>query len=250
MYKKYNPHTVDYQGMIPDTTPSINQCNIESQVRLIIEKKGINGWIRVAQCEKEYEKSNPNQNPGTIRTRFYRWIVKVEKRKAPGFQLIKFPDNLSYLGLSNSNPKKLDQLAANDKEIVEMQSFSNIYYTNAFKKLEEICSLATGYKSIYASPDIALRELFSFIATLPRELKENIKPLQDQALEVVTRHGKMPLTPRYYKGEVQALRDLETIPDQDFLNDCYYWVLKLVDKITSLIHEKKRKYSNSKLMTD
>jgi len=62
--------------MKEDTTPSNRSSNIEDQVHDIIEKKGIEGWIRVSKCEKEYVKYNPDENLGTRRTRFYRWLTK------------------------------------------------------------------------------------------------------------------------------------------------------------------------------
>ena len=42
-----------------------------------------------------------------------------------------------------------------------------------------------GVKARYANPEKALLELTAFITTLPRELKEKVKPLQDQALDSV-----------------------------------------------------------------
>ncbi len=225
--------------MNEDTTPSIRSSNIEDQVHDIIEKKGIEGWIRVSKCEKEYVTSNPDENLGTRRTRFYRWLIKVERKKLQGFQIMKFPNNLSYIGLANSSPKKLDSLIANDKEIAQKLCFSDAFYFNAFKKLDEICSIANGNKARYASPDKALIELNSFIATLPRDLKEKIKPLQDQAMDSVTKHGRIPLQPKYFGGLVGILNEEENIPDKEFLNNCYQWILKLVNEVSSLLHESK-----------
>jgi hypothetical protein len=224
------------QGMIPGS----DSGSIEDQVRSIIEKKGSDGWIRVSKCEKEYEKSSQDENSGTVRTRFYRWFAKVEKRKVPEFQVIKFPNNLSYIGLTSSNPKKLDFLVANDKKILQKLSFSDTFYSNAFKKLDEICGVANGRKGNYANPEKALLELNSFIATLPRELKEKVKPLQDQALDSVEKYAGEPLKPRYrpafrlFPDEVE-----DKGPDIEFQNTCYSWVLKLVDEISSLLHESK-----------
>lgn len=222
------------QGMIPSNNP-----NIENQVQLIIEKKGADGWIRVSKCEKEYVNSNPDENSGTRRTRFYRWLIKVERKKAPNFQIIKFPNNLSYIGLANSSPKKLDSLVANDKRTAQKVSFSETFYINAFKKIDEICNMANGNKAHYASPDKALLELSSLIATLPRDLKEKIKPLQDQAINKATKNGKIPLQPKYYGGIVGMLREEENIPDKEFLNDCYNCLQELVKEVSSLLHESK-----------
>lgn len=239
MYKKYNAETLDYQVMKQGMTPSSGSSNIEDQIRSIIEKKGAEGWIRVSKCEKEYLNSNHDENSGTRRTRFYRWLIKIERKKAPDFQIMKFPNNLSYIGLANSNPKSLDSLVANDKKAAQKVSFSETFYINAFKKIDEICNMANGYKTNYASPDKALLELNFLIATLPRDLKEKIKPVQDQAIDSVTMHGKRPLEPRYFEGLVGMLREEENIPDKVFLNECYNWVLKLVKEVSSLLHESK-----------
>ncbi len=238
LYKKYNAGTLDYQVMKQGMTPS-NSPNLENQVQSIIEKKGADGWIRVSKCEKEYVNSNPDENSSTRRTKFYRWLIKVERKKVPGFQIIKFPNNLSYIGLTTSSPKKLDYLVTNDKKAAQRVSFSETFYINAFKKIDEICNLANGNKSRYASPDEALLELNSLIATLPRDLKEKIKPLQDLAISKATKQGRIPLQPKYYRGLVGMLSDEEDIPDKEFLNDCYSCVQELVKEVSSLLHESK-----------
>jgi hypothetical protein len=71
------------------------------------------------------------------------------------------------------------------------------------------------------------------IATLPRELKIKVKPLQDQVIDSVTRHGRIPLQPKYYGGLPGILKEEESFPDKEFLNDCYNWVLKLVNEVSS-----------------
>jgi hypothetical protein len=239
MYKKYNAHTIDYQVMKPDVTPGVNDGSIEDEVRSIIEKKGVEGWMRVGQCAREYEVLREG-NYNTRKTRFYRWRTQVEKGKVGNFQILKFPNNLSFIGHSNSNPKKLASLLANDDNEGDQQpSFSDFFYSNAFMKLEEISNLANGCKAHYACPDKAFLELTSFIATLPRELKEKIKPLQDQAINLVTKHGKKTLQPKYYGGEDEEMMEIGRIPDKELLSDCYTWVLRLVNEVSSLLHEHK-----------
>jgi hypothetical protein len=106
-------------------------------------------------------------------------------------------------------------------------------------KLDLICSIANGHKANYASPDRALLELISFMATLPRDLEEKIKPLQDHAIDLVKRHGRIPLQPKYCGGEAELLLELKRIPNKEYLNDCYDWVLKLVNEVSSFLHESK-----------
>ena len=96
--------------------------------------------------------------------------------------------------------KSLTSLVANDKKIVQKLSFSDTFYSNAFKKLDEICGLANGRKARYANPEKALLELNAFIATLPRELKEKVKPLQDQALDSVKNMQGNLYSPRYFSS--------------------------------------------------
>ncbi len=128
---------------------------------------------------------------------------------------------------------------ANDAKVVQKLSFSDTFYSNAFKKLEAICNMANGLKSCYAYPDEALLEFTAFMTTLPRELKEKMKPLQDQALDSVTKHGKIPLEPQYFDSLREKSDYKKKPPDKEFLNNCYNWVLKLVNEVSSLLHESK-----------
>lgn len=79
--------------------------NIEEKVREIINKYGKGGWLRTEECAKLVSEGN-NSN----RTRFYRWRKKVESGDIKGFQIIKFTDNVSFIGLDSSSPKKLQEL--------------------------------------------------------------------------------------------------------------------------------------------
>jgi hypothetical protein len=132
---------------------------------------------------------------------------------------------------------------AADKKIGQKLSFSDTFYSNAFKKLDEICSMANGHKAHYHSPapDQALLELNAFIATLPRELKEKVKPFQDQALDSVEKYAGEPLKPKYCPSFREMLDqvDEDKGPDKEYLNTCYNWVLKLVSEVSSLLHESK-----------
>ena len=100
-----------------------------------------------------------------------------------------------------------------------------------------------GHKAHYANPEKALLELNAFIATLPRELKEKVKPFRDQALDSVEKYAGEPLKPKYCPSFVEILNqvDEDKGPDKEYLNTCYSWVLKLVDEISSLLHESKDK---------
>jgi len=84
--------------------------NIESEVEKILKRN--NGWLRTEECAKAY-----SNNDGTKRTEFYRWRKKIEKGKIKGFQVIKFPNNISFIGLEKSDPEALKRLLTNDKKI-------------------------------------------------------------------------------------------------------------------------------------
>ena len=67
-----------------------------------------------------------------------------------------------------------------------------------------------------------------------------MRPLQDQALDSVKKYAGEPHTPNFLSvremlDEVEADKG----PDIEFQNTCYSWVLKLVDEISSLLHESK-----------
>jgi hypothetical protein len=48
-----------------------------------------------------------------------------------------------------------------------------------------------------------------------------------------------PIQPKYYGSFVEMVKEEERIPDKEFLNNCYNWVLKLVNKVSSFLHESK-----------
>ncbi len=75
--------------------------------------------------------------------------------------------------------------------------------------------MANGNKARYASPDKALLELNFFIATLPRKLKEKIRPPQDQVMDYATKYAKIPLQPKYNGGLPGIFKEKEDIPDKD-----------------------------------
>jgi hypothetical protein len=85
--------------------------NIETEVRKILEKKGKKGWMRTHDCAKEYANNN-----GSRETKFYRFTKKVEKGKAPGFQVLLFPKNISFIGLDSADPKIIESLLERDKK--------------------------------------------------------------------------------------------------------------------------------------
>lgn len=85
--------------------------NIETEVRKILEKKGKKGWMRTHDCAKEYANNN-----GSRETKFYRFTRKVEKGKVPGFQILLFPKNISFIGLDSADPQIIESLLEEDKK--------------------------------------------------------------------------------------------------------------------------------------
>jgi len=85
------------------------------------------------------------------------------------------------------------------------------------------------------TPDQVFRELIFLIATLPKELKDKIKPFQDQALKIVTADGKRQWEPKYKR--FQLFEDRLEDPDFELKAECYRQVLWLIDNVSSILHE-------------
>lgn len=85
------------------------------------------------------------------------------------------------------------------------------------------------------TPDQVFRELMFLIATLPKELKDKIKPFQDQALKAVTANGKRQWEPKY--KQFQLFEDRLADPDFELKAECYRQVLWLIDNVSSILHE-------------
>ncbi|MFX1355427.1 MAG: hypothetical protein ACFFGP_15850 [Promethearchaeota archaeon] len=76
--------------------------NIETEVKEILQKH--DGWLRVEECARAYAKGN-----GSKRTKFYRWRRQVEKGKVEGFQILKFLNNVVYIGLKSADPNRVHE---------------------------------------------------------------------------------------------------------------------------------------------
>jgi len=94
--------------------------NIESEVKNILVKNGKSGWLRTGKCEEEYLKLFQSQSEkNTAHVRFYRFTKDIQKKKHEGFQVLKFPGNISYIGLEAANPtilKELEEKPSIDKK--------------------------------------------------------------------------------------------------------------------------------------
>ena len=89
-------------------------ANIESKVREILKSKGNGGWLRTSECAKLYANGNDSEE-----TKFYRWRTQVEKNKVSGFQVVKLPDNISFIGLDSADPKALESSISEDKKTLQ-----------------------------------------------------------------------------------------------------------------------------------
>ena len=85
--------------------------NIEAKVRETLKENSKNGWLRASQCAKLYANGNDSEE-----TKFYRWRKQVEKGKVEGFQVLKLPDNISFIGLDSADPKILEVLSQTQKK--------------------------------------------------------------------------------------------------------------------------------------
>jgi len=68
--------------------------------------------MRVNECSKKYAQKNPS-----LQTKFYRWLKQVEKRKVKGFQSLKLPNNISFIGLESADPRAIESFISEDKKI-------------------------------------------------------------------------------------------------------------------------------------
>jgi ribosomal protein S18 len=92
--------------------------NIDKRVHDKLTKRGQNGWLRTKECATEYAKDDLTKKVNASEmTKFYRWLKKVEKGKAEGFQVVKLPGNVSFIGLSSADPKVLDSFISEDKKV-------------------------------------------------------------------------------------------------------------------------------------
>ena len=109
-------------------------ANIESKVKEILETEGKGGWLRTNQCSKRYAKGNASE-----RTKFYRWRRQVEKKKVKGFQVMKLPNNISFIGLDSADPKVLEALISEDRKQSEramlIDALVGYHEPNYFRKL-------------------------------------------------------------------------------------------------------------------
>jgi hypothetical protein len=105
--------------------------------------------------------------------------------------------------------------------------FDNAFYYETFKKIDKVNN------KVEFAPDEALRELLFLIATLPKEIKLEIKPLQDRVIDAVRAKGRGKWEPSFGLLRSMARDD----PDQAFLTECYHQVFFLVNELTSILHK-------------
>jgi hypothetical protein len=157
----------------------------------------------------------------------YRIIKEAYKNNE--IRKVQLPDRGILYGLAEFGPISSER--ASKSSSVKTLDFSDAFLYSSFKKLEEISAIAEG------NPAGAFRKLMFFVATLPKELKEKIKAFQDQALDAVTKKRKGRWEPRY--GFDQLLE--ADSPNVEFMSECYREALKLINEISSLLHEYSKK---------
>ena len=94
---------------------------------------------------------------------------------------VQLPDRSVLYGLAEFGPTISEETLKTSA--VKTLSFYNAVLYQSFKKFEEIQKIAGN------DPERALRDLMWLIATFPEELKENIKPLQDQVAKFMKEKG-------------------------------------------------------------
>ena len=159
--------------------------NIESEVRRILAKsKG--GWLRVSECAKEFAKENASEE-----TRFYRWRKKVEKGKVLGFQVVKLPGNISFIGLDSADPKTLESLIFEDKK-TKLNFEKGLNFFDWWEKRAERKKWERENERELVNREIAevksrraiYHEKFKIYQKLPLEKRNNPLPIeQEKAME-------------------------------------------------------------------
>jgi hypothetical protein len=92
--------------------------NIDRRIHEKLVKKGQSGWLRTKKCAEEYATNDITKKVNASdMTKFYHWLKKVGKGKVEGFQVVKLPGNVSFVGLSSADPKVLESLISEDKKI-------------------------------------------------------------------------------------------------------------------------------------
>ena len=91
-----------------------------------------------------------------------------------------------------------------------------------------------GRSGIVPEPVVALRELRFLIATIPKDLKTKIKPIENKLVDEIAEKADT-----YYKA-----RDSDSIPSEKirklysaYQYKSYYAVSKLVDELSTFLHE-------------
>jgi hypothetical protein len=134
---------------------------IESHVKEILKTKGNSGWLRVSTCAKLFSNGNKSQE-----TRFYRWRKQVEDGKVSGFQVLKFPNNISFIGLDTANPNIL-------KAEVGIMSTSSLVQTLSQNWLQRLGDLG---EENAANSVVTMQKIGSFLMILPKEIRKSILP--------------------------------------------------------------------------
>lgn len=171
---------------------------------------------------KEFVKS-VSQKMGIGNREAYRKIKEALKNGE--IKKYHLPDRGVIYGLAEFGPLNSGKRSKTAK--ATPIGFSDAFLYDSFKKIDKINSKAE------FAPDGALRELLFLIATLPKEIKLEIKPLQDRVIDEVRAKGRGKWEPRF--GLLRALASDE--PDQEFFIECYNQVLFLVNELTSILHK-------------
>lgn len=132
-------------------------ANIESEIRTIIEKHGKAGWMRTEECAKKYAKGNASKE-----TKFYRWRKKVEEGKVQGFQVVKLPGNISFIGLASANPKQLQLESEVENREIELTIELPALDEDEREEEARLYMLARALNTLYHEPGTA-REVEAYL---------------------------------------------------------------------------------------
>jgi hypothetical protein len=111
------------------------------------------------------------------------------------------------------------------------------------EQLDLICDTKT---AVIYNQKTKLNCVLKSLKVLCMRLENRLELEKQEHNPLIAKTGRKPLKPTYYPGEYGLLMraEEERLPDdEEFLDDCYKWVLKLVNEVTSLMHELKGNYN-------
>lgn len=158
----------------------------------------------------------------------YRLLKKAWKNKE--IRKATLPDRTRINFLPEWGP-----LVGFTSETKETLNFKEAFLYRCFKQLEEISHQAVyGPIEMWGEPCKALQELLFFIARLPKEVKDKLKPVKQKILKKVAEKQH-----KFINEDNKSAYNSEKRNElsEEYESECFQAVRILVDKVSTLLHE-------------